>query len=341
MIAMVFSGGIGLGAYQAGAYELLHPDVHRRPEWFSASSIGAVNAALIAGGAPNEAIERLTKFWDASGALWANFAELSFLERVRSWTSASGARMFGVPGQFRPRTPSPAGDFKSLYDLAPMRERLSALVDFERLNAGLIRLTVATTDIESGDLVLFDTAKGDRIGPDHLLATCGFLPEFAPVEIGGRLLGDGGLSANAPVEPVLEEMRSGMLFVIDLFARDGVRPRDFAGALARKNDLLFANQTYFRLRLFEREAAKTLEPNFPRVFYLSYRAPPEEADSEKPFDYSPRALRRRRKAGMADMAQALAIMSEASEGGIITIRRGSADQNSDRGERSLKLTAGA
>ena len=85
------------------------------------------------------------------------------------------------------------------------------------------------------------------------------------------------------------------------------------------------------MRLFEREAAKTLERNFPRVFYLSYRAPPEEADSEKPFDYSPRALRRRRKAGMADMAQALAIMSEASEGGIITIRRGSADQDSNRG----------
>ena len=42
--------------------------------------------------------------------------------------------------------------------------------------------TVATTDIETGDAVIFDTGKGDRIGIDHILASCGFLPEFAPVE---------------------------------------------------------------------------------------------------------------------------------------------------------------
>ena len=47
--------------------------------------------------------------------------------------------------------------------------------------------------METGDLVLFDTANGNQIGMDHLLASCGFLPEFAPLEIGGRLLGDGGL----------------------------------------------------------------------------------------------------------------------------------------------------
>jgi NTE family protein len=221
-----------------------------------------------------------------------------------------------------------------------MRERLQALIDFERLNRGPVRLTVATTDVESGNIVLFDTAKGDGIGPDHLLATCGFLPEFAPVEIGGRLLGDGGLSANAPVEPVLEEMFDGIVFVIDLFARDGARPRDFARALARKNDLLFANQTYLRLRLFERQAARNGQGKFPRVFYLSYRAPPEEADSEKPFDYSPRALRRRREAGMADMAEALAVMGETSESGVIPIRRRTVDQNRDRVEGTVKRVAG-
>ena len=338
MIAMVFSGGIGLGAYQAGAYESLHAHVHSQPEWFSASSVGAVNAALIAGNVPERAIERLNEFWGGSGALWTSFAEPSFLERVQSWTSAGGARLFGVPGQFRPRTPSP--DFKSLYDLAPMRERLTALVDFERLNHGPVRLTVATTDLETGDLVLFDTAKRDRIGPDHLLATCGFLPEFAPVEIGGRLLGDGGLSANAPIEPVLEEMRDGIVFVVDLFARDGARPRDFARALARKNDLLFANQTYLRLRLFERQAARSREGTFPRVFYLSYCAPPEEADSEKPFDYSARALRRRRQAGMADMAQAFAVMNQGPESPVITIRRPTADQHGDRVAGTARRAAG-
>ncbi|MFL5260408.1 MAG: patatin-like phospholipase family protein [Hyphomicrobiales bacterium] len=340
MIAAVLSGGIGLGAYQAGAYEVLHADVHLRPQWFSASSVGAVNAALIAGNAPDRVTARLNEFWGGEGALSTSLAEPSFFSRVQSWTSAGGARIFGVPGQFRPRMPAPAREFRSLYDLAPMRERLTALVDFERLNSGPVRVTVATTDIESGDVVLFDTAKGDRIGRDHLLATCGFLPEFAPVEIGGRLLGDGGLSANAPVEPVLEEMMAGTVFVIDVFARDGARPGDVARALARKNDLLFANQTYLRLRLFERQAARRGKDKFPQVFYLSYRAPPEEADSEKPFDYSARALRRRRDAGVRDMAEALALLSKGPRTGIIPIRRVAGDQNGDRFEGTSKRAVG-
>ena len=92
------------------------------------------------------------------------------------------------------------GAFRSLYDLAPMKDRLERLVDFRRLNSGEVGFTVAATDIETGELVVFNPAKGDEISIDHLLASCGFLPEFAPVEIGGRLLGDGGLSANAPIE---------------------------------------------------------------------------------------------------------------------------------------------
>ena len=59
-----------------------------------------------------------------------------------------------------------------------------------------------------------------------MLATCGFLPEFAPVEIAWRLLGDGGLATNSPVEPILEECegKKDSIFVIDLFARDGGTP---------------------------------------------------------------------------------------------------------------------
>jgi predicted acylesterase/phospholipase RssA len=40
---------------------------------------------------------------------------------------------------------------------------------------------------------------------NHVLASCGFRPEFAPAEIGGRLLGEGGLSTIAPIEPVLDD----------------------------------------------------------------------------------------------------------------------------------------
>jgi NTE family protein len=107
-----------------------------------------------------------------------------------------------------------------------MKDRLAGLIDFGRLNAGEQRVCIAATDLESGDLVLFDTGRGDRLEMDHLLASCGYLPEFAPVELNGRLLGDGGLSANVPLEAVLtEEGEEELLaFVVDLYARDGPRP---------------------------------------------------------------------------------------------------------------------
>src|SRR3954467_5358641 len=224
MIALVMAGGVGLGAYHAGVYETLSRN-GIRPDWLAGSSIGGVTAALLAGSQRGEELNVLQSFWQAdfgtpgrnwpAGGHWLN------------WMSALEARVVGVPGHFRPRLTLPGRRFVSLYDLAPMRERLKSLVDFDRLNGGAYRLSIATTDIETGDLVVFDTGKGDKISVDHLLASCGFLPEFAPVRIGERLLGDGGLSANAPVEAILrdENLPDEMLcFVVDLYSRDGCRP---------------------------------------------------------------------------------------------------------------------
>jgi predicted acylesterase/phospholipase RssA len=84
-----------------------------------------------------------------------------------------------------------------------MRERLRNLIDFDRLNSGRTRVSIVATDIESGEPVVFDSSKS-RIEIDHLMASCGFLPEFAPLELDGRLLGDGGLSLNAPFDQILE-----------------------------------------------------------------------------------------------------------------------------------------
>ena len=183
------------------------------------------------------------------------------------------------------------GPFRSLYDLAPMRERLKSLVDFGRLNSGDIRFSLAATDIETGELVVFDTAKGDGISIDHLMASCGFLPEFAPVEIGGQLLGDGGLSANAPVEALGDDASNSLIFVIDLFARDGERPRSLEDALARKNDILFGNQTMQRLKLLS--ATGQVGP----IVLLSYRPSDEEAGPEKTFDLSRATISSRWAAG--------------------------------------------
>ncbi|OPY99254.1 hypothetical protein A5906_26370 [Bradyrhizobium sacchari] len=202
--------------------------------------------------------------------------------------------MFGHAGFFHPRLPISISRFGGFYDLGPTRERLRQLIDFGRLNDGDPRITLCATDVESGDAVLFDSAS-DRIDMDHILASCGFLPEFAPVQIAGRWLGDGGFSLNAPFDPVLESAASLRLYVIDLFARDGKVPDGIEAAAERKSDLTFGNQTFQRLghALEARRLRAELKglAHDDRVYLLSYRPGLEEAGPEKSFDLSESAMR--------------------------------------------------
>ena len=59
---LVFQGGGALGAYQAGAYQALH-EAKIEPDWIIGTSIGAINASLIAGNEPENRLERLQEFW--------------------------------------------------------------------------------------------------------------------------------------------------------------------------------------------------------------------------------------------------------------------------------------
>ncbi|MGH7087596.1 MAG: patatin-like phospholipase family protein, partial [Stellaceae bacterium] len=71
-MVLLLQGGGALGAYQAGVYEAL-AEAGIEPDWVAGISIGAINAALIAGNAPERRMERLTKFWESITArtTWA------------------------------------------------------------------------------------------------------------------------------------------------------------------------------------------------------------------------------------------------------------------------------
>lgn len=311
---LVFSGGMGLASYQAGAYEYFRNALGKEPNWITASSAGAVNAALIAGNEPRKRIEALRTFW-RENRVWtapgSSIIPRGAVRHASNWFSAIQARLTGSAGLFHPRWPdSPLSPFKSLYDLLPMQRRLERLVDFELLNSSDIRLSIATTDIQTGEQVVFDTCK-QTIGIEHVMASCGLLPEFAPVEIDGRLLGDGGLSSNAPVGLILGEPSQGprTILVLDLFARDGARPTSLAEAIARKNDLMFSNHTLDALQsYFAGLKAADFQEVRDTVCYLSYRAPADEAGPEKLFDFSDATVIMRWNNGALDMAEALTLL---------------------------------
>src|SRR5476651_2861702 len=61
---LLLQGGGALGSYQAGVYQAL-AEANLHPDWVAGISIGAVNAALIAGNPPERRVEKLREFWEA------------------------------------------------------------------------------------------------------------------------------------------------------------------------------------------------------------------------------------------------------------------------------------
>lgn len=318
LTAITFSGGLGLGAYHAGVFEALS-SVGSPIDWVTGSSAGAVTAAIIAGSPRDDRLDHLRSYWRGP----SNPAALPNANRhTFAWLSSINARVLGHSAFFHPRLPLPGSHFGGLYDLGPTRERLRHLIDFGRLNGGDPRITICATDLESGDAVLFDSSL-ERINMDHILASCGFLPEFGPVQIAGRWFGDGGFSLNAPFDPILETAGPLRLYVLDLFPRDGEVPRGLEAAAERKSDLTFANQTFQRLgyALEARQLRAALQDLAyeDEVYLLSYRPGREEAGPEKSFDLSETAMAQRWRAGFLDMQHAATL--EPALNAICSVRR--------------------
>lgn len=326
--SLILSGGLGLGAYQAGAISALAGSGRVRFEAVAGASIGAFNAALVLGGSLDGMAARLRTFWDkvatevAPGASPAVWPGSDTLRHLTNWTNTLSARLGGARGLFRLR-PTATGEGASLYDLSPARELLAGLVDFDRLNGGGARVCIAATDVEQGGPVLFDTAAGERITVDHLLASGSLMPAFAPVRIGGRLLVDGGFSVNAPLEPFLSSARRGdepsICVLIDLFAAAGAAPRSLEAAAGRANDLFYGNQTDMRLDAIARERAleARLDPAATGVDLIRLRCPvlPHDAGPERTYDFSRATLADRWAAGERDAAAVLALLKALGEGG--------------------------
>ena len=66
-IALLLQGGRALGSYQAGVYEA-HAEAALHPDWVAGISIGAINAAIIAGNPKAERVSKLRAFWEGVSA---------------------------------------------------------------------------------------------------------------------------------------------------------------------------------------------------------------------------------------------------------------------------------
>ncbi len=273
---LVLQGGGALGAYQAGIYEELAANGHL-PDWIAGISIGAINAALIAGNPPHMRVARLHEFWNTvSGLLTAKPAIPGEQPRAMfNETSAAFGAMFGLPGFFKPRFPSPFAYFPgakqslSIYDTAPLRDTLEKLVDFDLINARKTRLSVGAVNIRTGNFVYFDNFQ-QPLGPEHIMASGALPPGFPPVEIDGEFYWDGGLVSNTPLQYVLDELpRPDMLiFQADVFSARGPMPRTLSEVSERDKDIRYSSRTRLNTDVFRgnqalRRAAHRLVAKLP------------------------------------------------------------------------------
>jgi NTE family protein len=264
-IALVLQGGGALGAFQAGVYQAL-AEANLRPDWIAGISIGAINAALIAGNAPEVRLEKLRAFWEqvttqllfdpfGIGHYWLR-GDLGhvFLNGLR----AGATILEGAPGFFKPRLVppylSPPGTIEatSWYDTAPLRSTLERLVDFDRINSGEMRFSVGAVNIRTGNFVYFDSTT-HTIRPEHVMASGALPPGCPAVEVDGELYWDGGLVSNTPLQWVVagDTRRDTLAFQVDLWSARGELPSDLNDVTSRQKEIQYSSRTRANTDQFE------------------------------------------------------------------------------------------
>ena len=330
--SLVLGGGVGLGAYQVGAFETL-ASAGLQVSSIAGTSIGAINGAIIAGNEPSSRLTKLKAFWraievEAFATAWYDpwgLGSSGPARRNRNWLNALTTSLAGSPRLFVPRALSAGrGRSRSLYDNSVAAQTLASFIDFGRLNDGSIRYCLAATDVNVGEVVFFDTAKGDRIEIEHLLASSSLLPAFEPIQVGERLLGDGGLACNLPLEAEIGPGRIGtpepLCFALDLFNAGGRLRRPLNQVVESSLDLVFGMQTRMRLEGLVREwdlrskldevvgsgaAADQATGGGVDLFMMTYRGSRDDAGFGKPFDLSPETLSERMQEGRVAAKAAL------------------------------------
>jgi NTE family protein len=250
---LVLQGGGSMGAYQAGVYEGM-VEKGFAPGWVAGVSIGAINAALIAGNLPERRVERMRAFWDQVSSR-VPIEIPAFLDPFRlafNRVSVAAAATFGVPGFFEPRVPPPffaadgSPEALSFYETSPLQKTLYELVDFDLINAKSVRLSMGSVNVHTGSSVYFDNR--DRvIGPEHVMASGALPPGFPPVVIDGNHYWDGGIVSNSPLWYVLDDSPhiDAMIVQVDLFSARGELPANLDQVMERAKDIQYSSKTRF------------------------------------------------------------------------------------------------
>ena len=249
-VVVVFQGGGALGAYQGGVYQALH-EAGIEPNWVIGTSIGAINAAIIAGNDFDQRLERIQEFWSQMERkpFWGTMP----FPGMGSLGSAAANMMTifnGISGYFSPNRAlawglnAPVGvEQAAFYTTEQLSETLQRLADFKRINSAKPRLTVGAVNVRSGKMHYFDS-RDMPITLQHVLASGALPPSFPAVRIDGDPYWDGGLYSNTPLEVVFDDnpRRDSVVFSVQMWQAAGPEPELVWQVLNREKDIQFASR---------------------------------------------------------------------------------------------------
>lgn len=250
-IVLAFQGGGALGAYQVGVYQALH-EAGIEPDWIIGTSIGAINAAIVAGNPPERRMAQLEKFWESLE--WRSPFGCHALTALRPdfvnpWANLTIMTQ-GVAGFFAPNPASwwgvhtPLGvDHAAFYSTAPLRRTLDDLIDFDLPNRCTPRLTVGAVNARTGAMRYFDS-HFSPLRAEHVMASGALPPAFPAIRIDGEPYWDGGVYSNTPIEAVLDDnpRKTSTIFTVQLWNPSGSEPDSMWQVLGRQKDIQYASR---------------------------------------------------------------------------------------------------
>jgi len=247
-VVLVLQGGGALGSYQAGVYQALH-EAAIEPDWIIGTSIGAINASLIAGNAREARLARLREFWkrvEQNPLFHFHEALEAFNERLSAWSAIA----HGIGGFFAPNPIAHVGDSFPLgadragyYSTAPLQATLEELVDFDLASRGRPRLSVGAAHVQTSQMRYFDTRRC-ALSVKHVMASGALPPAFPAVRIDGELYWDGGVLSNTPTEAVFDDnpRRDSLIFSVQLWNPLGPEPATMADVFNRQKDIQYSSR---------------------------------------------------------------------------------------------------
>jgi NTE family protein len=247
-VVLVLQGGGALGAYQVGVYQALHEAVVE-PDWIIGTSIGAINAGIIAGNRPQDRLTRLNEFW-------RRVERRDAWPFAPSWTRISDTWSYwatlanGIPGFFEPNPPAFWGahvplqpDRAGFYSTASLRGTLAELVDFSIVNKQSPRLTVGAANVRTSMMHYFDS-RACEITAERIMASGALPPAFPAICIEDEYYWDGGILSNTPTEVIFDDnpRRNSLIFAVHLWNPTGPEPRSIWEVLNRQKDVQYSSR---------------------------------------------------------------------------------------------------